>query len=285
MPSAAASRPPVRAVDDAAMRELGRDALPGSAFLATPNVIMQLARMPVGHGVARSTVRSGRIDERPLKRLRTTIGYLVVALVGDEHERRVMRREVGRQHRQVRSGPDAEVPYDAFDPELQLWVAACLYVGFEQYLRDFRGLDDPEVWAAFYAHCARLGTTLQVPEDAWPADREAFEAYWRAGIERIEMDELTRGFLRDLASLRYLPAPLPQLLGPLHRFLTMGFLPEPFRRELGLPWTPRHQRAFDHVERAMVDVDRRLPRAVRLLPVRIYERDVRGRIRDGRPIV
>jgi uncharacterized protein (DUF2236 family) len=267
------------------MRDLGREALPGSAFLATANVIMQLARMPVGHGVARSTVESGRIDRHPVKRLRTTIGYLVVALVGDEHERRVMRREVGRQHRQVRSGPEAEVPYDAFDPELQLWVAACLYVGFEQYLRDFRRLEDPGVWAAFYAYAERLGTTLQVPDGAWPEDREAFEAYWQAGIARIELDDLTRGFLQDLASLRYLPAPFPQLVGPLHRFLTLGFLPAPFRDQLGLPWTSRHQRAFDRTERAITAVDRLLPAWVRLLPVRRYERDVRGRIRDGRPIV
>lgn len=35
----------------------------------------------------------------------------------------------------------------------------------------------------------------------------------------------------------------------------------------------------------MVVVDRLLPRAVRLIPVRLYERDVRRRIRLGRGIV
>ncbi|MEV4419709.1 oxygenase MpaB family protein [Patulibacter sp. NPDC049589] len=279
------ARPLSSATDEAAMRDLGREALPGSAFLAAANVIMQLSRLPVGHGVAKSTVDSGRLDRRPLKRLRTTIGYLVVALVGDEHERTVMRDEVNRQHRQVRSGPDDDVAYNAFDPELQLWVAACLYMGFEQYLRDFRGLRDEEVWAAFYAHAERLGTTLQVREGMWPADREAFEVYWRAGIRRIDMDDVSRTFLQDLASMRFLPRPVSLVIGPLHRFLTLGFLPEPFRRELGLPWTPRHQRAFDRTQRVMVAVDRALPRWVRLLPVRLYERDVRRRIRDGRPIV
>jgi hypothetical protein len=37
--------------------------------------------------------------------------------------------------------------------------------------------------------------------------------------------------------------------------------------------------------RGITAVDRLLPAWVRLLPVRLYERDVRGRIRDGRPIV
>jgi uncharacterized protein (DUF2236 family) len=285
MSQTAAPSRPSSPTDVEAMRELSRDALPGSAFLASANVIMQLARLPVGHGVARSTVESGRLDRRPLKRLRTTISYLVIALVGDEHEREVMRREVDTQHRQVRSGPDDDVAYNAFDPELQLWVAACLYMGFEQYLRDFRRLDDPEVWAAFYRHAERLGTTLQVPEGAWPADREAFEAYWQAGLERITMDDVSRAFLQDLASLRFLPAPFPQLLGPFHRFMTLGFLPEPFRRELALPWGPRQARAFALTQRAIVTTDRLLPRWVRLLPVRLYERDVRRRIRLGRGIV
>jgi len=285
MTQTAAPARPTSTTDAAAMRELGRDALPGSAFLASANVIMQLSRLPVGHGVAKSEVDSGRLDKRPLKRLRTTISYLVIALVGDDHEQAVMRREVNKAHRQVRSKPGDDVAYNAFDAELQLWVAACLYRGFEQYLRDFRGLRDEQVWDAFYAHSERLGTTLQVPEGAWPADREAFEAYWDAGLAHITMDDVSRGFLQDLASLRFLPRPFPQLFGPLHRFLTLGFLPEPFRRELGLPWGPRHQRAFDRVERVIVTVDRLLPRRVRQLPGRLYERDVRRRIRQGRDIV
>jgi uncharacterized protein (DUF2236 family) len=280
-----APRTPASRTDDDAMRELSRDALPGSAYLATANVIMQLARLPVGHGVAKSTVDSGRVDRRPLKRLRTTIGYLAIALVGDEHERRVMRDEVNRQHRQVRSAPGEDVAYNAFDADLQLWVAACLYVGFEQYLRDFRRLDDPETLRAFYRWSERLGTTLQVPEGAWPADREAFEAFWRDGIGRIEMDDLTRSYLLDLAGLRFLPAPVHRLLGPVHRLMTLGFLPEEFRRALGVPWGRRQRRAFAVLERVVLTVDRLSPRWVRLLPWRLFERDVRRRIRLDRPIV
>lgn len=138
---------------------------------------------------------SGRLDKRPLRRLRTTISYLVIALVGDEHEQEVTRREVNKAHRQVRSKPGDDVAYNAFDRDLQLWVAACLYRGFEQYLRDFHGLRDEEVWDAFCAHAERLATTLQVPDGAWPADRAAFEEYWRAGTETITMDDVSRTFL------------------------------------------------------------------------------------------
>ena len=51
------------------------------------NVIMQLARLPIGRGVAESRVESGRVDRRPIKRLRTTTAYLLVAMLGTDEER------------------------------------------------------------------------------------------------------------------------------------------------------------------------------------------------------
>ena len=99
------------------------------------NVIMQLARLPVGHGVARSTVDSGRVDKHPIKRLRTTASYLAVSMLGTEDERRAMRHEVNRAHTSVHSEPSDPVPYNAFDQDLQLWVAACLYWGTADLFR------------------------------------------------------------------------------------------------------------------------------------------------------
>src|SRR5436309_4892680 len=75
------------------------------------NVIMQLSRLPVGHGVARSRVDSGRVDKHPIKRLRTTVSYLAISLLGSEEERAAMCREVNRVHAQVRSAPSDPVQY------------------------------------------------------------------------------------------------------------------------------------------------------------------------------
>ena len=45
------------------------EAMSGLALAAAgANVIMQLAILPVGHGVAKSTVESGRVDKHPIKR-------------------------------------------------------------------------------------------------------------------------------------------------------------------------------------------------------------------------
>jgi uncharacterized protein (DUF2236 family) len=271
-----------------------RDSLVGLAFAAAgANVVMQLSRLPVGHGVALSRVDSGRVDKHPIKRLRTTSAFLVISMLGTEEERRVLREEINRVHTHVRSEPSDAVQYNAFDPELQLWVAACLYKGSEDIYTLLHGSPDPVIVdEVLYPHSKRFGTTLQVPEDRWPQDRTAFEEYWKAGVARIEMDDLTRGYLREIADGSLLVAPLGAIgkplawaLRPLNRFLTLGFLPQPFRDELGLPWTDRHQRRFDAYIRAAVAVTKRLPRVLREFPLNAYLWDTRRRIGTGRPVI
>ncbi|MFC0041737.1 oxygenase MpaB family protein [Actinomadura rayongensis] len=249
---------------------------------ATANVVMQLARLPVGHGVAASRVPSGRADLHPVKRLRTTLSYMAIAWWGDAGERDTMRREVDRSHRHVHSLPGDPVRYNAFDRDLQLWVAACLYQGTVDVLTALRRDTDLD---AVYAHASRLATTLQVPADRWPADRAAFAAYWDGAVGEIATDAVTRAYLRDLIALRGLPRPVRRAAGPFHRFVTTGFLPPAFRAELDLPWTASDQRRFDALTRAAAVADRALPRAARRFPWNLYLRDARRRIRRGRPIV
>lgn len=253
--------------------------------LAGANVVMQLSMLPVGHGVAKSTVDSGRIDKHPVKRLRTTLSYVAIAALGTDDERDAMRREVNRSHRAVRSGPDDPVAYNAFDVDLQLWVAACLYRGVEDLHRVLYGEPDPAAADAMYQHAARLGTTLQVPADRWPEDRAAFERYWDAKVAEIEMDDLTRRYLRRIAGGQVFGPPIDWLIGPPTRLLTVGFLPQPFRDELGLPWDRRRQAAFDVLVGAGAAVSRNLPRPLREFPMNYYLWDARRRIRTGRPIV
>jgi uncharacterized protein (DUF2236 family) len=252
---------------------------------AAANVIMQLSLLPIGHGVAKSTVDSGRADKHPLKRFRTTISYLVIALYGTESERDAMRREVNRSHTPVRSAPEEAVQYNAFDPELQLWVAACLYWGLADLYERMHGSPDASTADEIYFHSSRLATTLQVTDDMWPASREDFRRYWDGVVGRIQMDELTRGYLLDLAQLKILPFPVRSALGPFHLFVTTGFLPPRFRAELGLSWSASHQRAFDGLIAALSTANRLLPRAAREFPLNFYLWDARRRIRSGHPIV
>ncbi len=255
------------------------------AVLAGPaNVVMQLALPAVGHGVVESPVESGRLTDHPFKRARTTFTYLAVALLGDDMDRVRYRQAVNSSHRAVRSGPDSAVRYNAFDPRLQLWVAACLYYGTRDIHERMRGPLPAEDAEALLRHCARFGTTLQVPEGAWPTDLEAFESYWRGMLSDLDVDETVRRYLLDLAELRHVPWKPPGAARA-QAWITAGFLPAEFRRMLGWSWSLADERRFAAVMRGIGLVSRALPGPVRRLPISGWLWDMRRRARRGAPLV
>ncbi|MFC9998708.1 oxygenase MpaB family protein [Nocardia sp. NPDC127526] len=258
-----------------------------AAFLGgMANVIMQLSLPPVGYGVYESTVESGRVDRHPFKRLRTTLTYLAVATMGTDAERAAYRAAVDAQHRFVRSTPSSPVRYNAFDRELQLWVAACLYRGYLDILEKFRGGTlDQAIADPLYRHCSRLATTLQVPSAMWPADRTAFEQYWQAGLARAHIDPVIRDYFDGLIDLAMLPRPLRFLCARFHRYLVTGLLPAELRAQLNMTWTPAQQRRFDRFLRLLGAVVVHAPKPIRLLPVNLCLWDLRRRMRTGKPLV
>src|SRR3546814_6471812 len=110
-----------------------RDQLASSAggAVAGANIVMQLADIGVGHGVAESRVESGALYEHPVKRARTTFSYVAIALFGTDEEREALGKAITDVHRHVRNLPGEEVRYTELDPKLQLGVAACIYKGLE----------------------------------------------------------------------------------------------------------------------------------------------------------
>ena len=252
---------------------------------AGANVVMQLSHLSVGHGVAESVVKSGALFRHPIKRTRTTLGYVTIALLGSDAERAALRREVNRQHRLVQSPTQNSVPYNAFDPELQLWVAACMYRGLLDSLTMLHASTPPSTLDDLYRLSSRFATTLQVPPARWPVDRAAFEQYWNGEVERIEMDDVTRTYLYGVASLSFLRPPWRWALGPLHRVITTGFLPEPFRRELRLPWSASRELVFRVFVGALALFNRLLPRVLREFPLNLCLWDAKRRLGRDLPLV
>jgi uncharacterized protein (DUF2236 family) len=255
-----------------------RDLMDGATLLAsTANVVMQLAQPPVGYGVLESKVGSGQVMRHPLRRIKSTVTYLSVAFLGTAEERGYFRRRVDRSHAMVRSGPDSPIEYSAFDPRLQLWVAACLYRGTVDMHALLHGPVDEASADAIYRACWQLGTTLQVPEQMWPADRAAFERYWAAELAGIRIDPPVRDYLDRLIGLEYLPWPASVAFGPVNRFLTAGFLAPPFREQMRLGWTERDQQAFALLIRTLATVSRLLPAPVSRFPFNACLADLRLR--------
>ncbi|MFZ2177894.1 MAG: oxygenase MpaB family protein, partial [Rhodococcus sp. (in: high G+C Gram-positive bacteria)] len=70
-----------------------------------------------------------------------------------------------------------------------------------------------------------------------------------------------------------------------NRFITIGLLPDRFRRELELPWTERDQRRFDRLMKVLPAAYRRVPRPLREAPSRYYLRDMRRRLAAHRHVI
>ncbi|CAM3512833.1 oxygenase MpaB family protein [Tsukamurella ocularis] len=252
---------------------------------AAANVAMQMMNPGVGHGVVESTVESGALMKRPWKRARTTTQYLAVAILGSEAEKEAYREAVDVVHRQVKSKPGAAVKYNAFDRDLQLWVAACLFVGFEDAYQLLNGKLPANQAESFYQSCATLGTTLQVPRDMWPATRADFDEYWLRACAETSLDEPVAAYLDDLLNLRMINRPLRFAFGGLLKFLTAGSLAPYFREQMGVRWTAADQRRFDNLFVFVGFVNRFIPRFLRFGPTRSLMVDLRLRIGAGKPLV
>ena len=289
-----------RPVGDSAAPPVGRrrqrrsagaeDGMMGVALLAGPaNVIMQLALPGVGYGVLESRVESGRVDRHPIKRARTTFTYLAVASRGTEKQKQAFRRAVNRAHAQVYSTDESPVAYNAFDPDLQLWVGACLYKGGVDVYRTFVGEMDDETADQHYRDGMALATMLQVPERMWPPDRAAFDRYWQKSLDSVHIDDTVREYLYPIAVSRIkgfrLPGPVQQFNESLALLITTGFLPQRFRDEMKLEWNPVKQREFDRLMTGIRLANNLAPRFVRAFPFNVLLHDVDWRIRTGRPLV
>ncbi|MBF6327328.1 oxygenase MpaB family protein [Nocardia transvalensis] len=257
-----------------------------AAFLGgAANVVMQLSHPPVGYGVLESPVDSGKVTLHPIKRLRTTLTYLAVAWMGTEEDRKAYREAVNASHRPIRSKPGSPVKYNAFDPKLQLWVAACLYWGIDDLYTRMRGPMEPELAEAFYRYSARLGTTLQMRPEMWPADRAAFYRYWEENLAQRTIDEPVRRYFNDLIDLKML-SPVPRFVfARIHRFGVTALLPQHLRDQMGMTWTDRDERRYLAILRAVSFVWVRMPTVIRVFPFNYLLFDLRMRRRFGLALV
>ena len=252
---------------------------------AAANVVMQLALPGVGYGVIDSKVDSGNILKHPWKRLRTTSQYLAVAVFGSEQDRASFREAVDGAHRQVISTPESPVTYNAFDRDLQMWVAACLFVGLEDTYNLLRGEMTAEQAEQFYRSAWPLGTTLQVTDDQWPATRAEFDTYWDDACRQVVIDPPIRAYLLNVINLRMINPLLGLPFRPLLKFLTVGFLAPVFRDALGVRWSRGKQRRFEWIFVLVAFVNRFLPVFIRQGGSFVVLADVRRRARAQSSLV
>jgi uncharacterized protein (DUF2236 family) len=234
-------------------------------------ILLQLAHPAVGRGVAEHS----DFDSRPLDRLSGTLTFAYAVVCGSASDLRAARRRVHVAHARVRGERSAAGPaYSASDPDLQLWVAATLYDSAVTMHELVHGPFDDSVADDLYAAYSSLATELGMPSDLWPADREAFGAYWREHLAALSPSPAAR----ETAARVMFPASGPLWLRaamPLARLVTAGLLPPHIRDAFGLPWSGHRRRAFHAVLAVTRAVYPRLPRTLRHLPKTVLLRRLR----------
>ncbi|MCP2030087.1 uncharacterized protein (DUF2236 family) [Okibacterium sp. HSC-33S16] len=251
------------------LSEVGRDALLVAG--GGRAILLQIANPSVGRGVAAHS----NFATRPLDRLHSTLTFVYAQAFGTDSDKRVVRRRVNRAHAPVSADATTDTPgYSAFDPDLQLWVAATLYDTAITLRELVYGPLDPAAADEIYREYAVLGTALQMPAALWPATRSDFDSYFAAESDRLEVTPEALAVSTSLLAGRVLPAPLRAAM-PLVRLVTAGLLSPRLREAYGFHWTPRQQRRFDRVIAMTRVVWPRLPRSIRFSLSSFYLRRLR----------
>ncbi|MGH1549357.1 oxygenase MpaB family protein [Leifsonia poae] len=224
-------------------------------------LLLQIAHPAVGRGV----VEHSDFATRLMDRFDGTMVYLTASMFGTPDELRAIRRIVNRAHAPVRGGGANGAAYNAYDPDLQLWVAATLYqTMMELHRRVFGSLTDRQADAVYRDMTAAL-SNLQLSPDRWPATRAAFDDYWNHLVNTLAVDADVLAVSRQILY----PSAVPWWFrpsAPMLRLVTAGLLPESVRAQFRLTWDERRQRRFDRLLRWTRVLYPWLPLRLRHLP-------------------
>jgi uncharacterized protein (DUF2236 family) len=213
---------------------------------------------------------SGSLDE-PYERLARTARVLDTIGFGTCEEADRATRRVRTMHSRVRgrlARPAGRFPagtlYAADDPELLLWILACLADSartvYERYVRRLDAGERESYWRDYRV----IGRLFGLEESQMPASHAELRAYMR---EMIAGDELcVTDAARDLGVQIVLRPPVPLAARPLLElvnFVTVGLLPASIREAYRLRWDPARELAL----RGGAEYARRL--IVPLLPDRL----------------
>lgn len=195
---------------------------------------------------------SSRGRGAPFKRLARTAQTMETVFFGscadaDRVTARVRRMHAGvRGHTSTQAGPHpAGTPYAADQPDMMLWILACLADSALAMHRCFVGPLSRSQLDRYWDDYLLVGELFGLARADAPASYRDFRAWYR---ERIVSGELfvtdeARRLGREVAFALPLPARRRPALPAVNLAVT-GTLPQPVRRMYGIAWTPAHDAAF-----------------------------------------
>jgi uncharacterized protein (DUF2236 family) len=230
-------------------------------------LLMQVAHPKVAAGVAEHS----HFKEDPLGRLRRTMNTMWSIVFDEPAAGRASLERIAGLHGKVRGvvgqseASFAGAHYDAFDPELLLWVHATLIdSGMVAYDRFVEPLSPAEA-SQYYEESKLLARLLEIPEGIVPVSLADFQSYMKAMLagNQLSVGPAARALAQDVL---YPPTWLLKPAGPLQRLITAGLLPAKIREAYALEWNEGRRRKFKLVARTIRTLRPLVPRPLRIVP-------------------
>jgi len=227
----------------------------GSVVVGGLRALLMHAAHPLVVAGARQT---GMYERDPWRRLERTLRQTFTVVFGTRLEAELAAKRIDDVHGAIKGVDEVTgLRYDARDPELLLWVHACLVSSFLEMERRTLGKLDPAGRQRFHEEQMLAVEPLRLPRERVPPTVEGLGAYIDqvvasgvlrrtddamavAALVRNPPDEVPRRWLWKLISflsLHTLPPALREFYGVRHTL----------RHELALRavcWTMRHDRPF-----------------------------------------
>jgi uncharacterized protein (DUF2236 family) len=254
--------------DDSMLRRVHRESV---VALSGPRALLMQAAHPVAF--AGFFAHTGALDE-PYERLSRTAMVMDTIGFGSRADADRATRRVRAMHRRVRGVMEAPAgrfpagtPYAADDPELLLWILACLadsaLVVYQKYVRSLTRAERDAYWQDY----KQVGRLFGLRDAEMPAAIEEFDAYMEAMLANGDLYVTPEA--RELAVQIVLKPPVPLKVKPLLELanqITVGLLPGTIRRQYRLSWDPARAIALhggaEYVKRVLVPL---LPAKLRLV--------------------
>ena len=197
-------------------------------------IVMEILHPSVMAGVQEQS----SYREDPLRRGRTTFGYVVTTTFANTAAATRLINAVKSMHARVNGTRPDGVPYRALDPELIGWVHTCIpwavMTAFDRYNRSL-STAEKNSYLREQAVIGRMSGAGEIPQTTG-----ALEEYVLAMAPELGVTEQTEEFFEFLLTMPFGVPPLGPLSRPAHRFqaqVGMGLMPEWARRLSGFDST------------------------------------------------
>jgi uncharacterized protein (DUF2236 family) len=185
--------------------------------------------------------------EQPLRRGRTTFGYVITTTFANTEAANRLINAVKRIHGQVNGNRPDGVPYRALDPELIGWVHTCIPWAIMEAYQRFTGpltIAERNQYLREQAVIGRMGGAGEIPETVAELDD-----YVEAMRPKLDVTHQTLQFFEFLMTMPFgMPMPGP-LSRPVHRFQIeagMSLMPDWARQLTGFDSPELARRLVHH---------------------------------------